>query len=196
MNAPAGTDTGAMPVSVGNGFCNVTALLLDAEESAALTAAMVTELEAGMLLGATYTPEALMVPVAPAPPATPFTCQVTEVFDVPATVALKDCVAPARTLALAGDTVTVTLDPAEDVPEGGPMTVPVQPARAATASRITKSNECRKAKVLKFSINGGRKKRRSYAETPPLNYDLAGALKLLYERTISDREQWNRLKAV
>ena len=59
-------------------------------------------------------PDELIVPVAALPPATPFTCHVTAVFDDPVTVALNDCVAPARTFALAGETETVTLDP-----EGG-----------------------------------------------------------------------------
>lgn len=89
-NAPAETDAGAIPLSIGTGFCKVTALLPDAEESAALTAAMFTVFEAGTVLGGVYTPDGLMVPVDAAPPATPFTCQVTEVFDDPATVALKD----------------------------------------------------------------------------------------------------------
>ena len=158
-NAPAGTDVGAMPVSTGTGFCKVTALLPVAEESAELTARTVTVLEPGTVAGAVYTPDELIVPVAALPPATPFTCQATEVFDEPATVALKDCVAPARTLALAGATVTVTLDP-----EGGVLdpeldlkpdelfVVPVQPASAAAANRNTKSSACRKANFFILSI--------------------------------------------
>ncbi len=41
------------------------------------------------------------------PPATPFTCQVTDEFDVPVTVAVKDCDALARTFAALGETMTV-----------------------------------------------------------------------------------------
>jgi hypothetical protein len=113
-NAPAGTDVGAMPASTGTGFCNVTALLPVAVASAELTARTLTEPELGNVAGARYMPDELIVPAAAEPPATPFTCQVTEVFDDPATVALNDFVAPTRTFALAGATVTVTLDP-----EGG-----------------------------------------------------------------------------
>jgi hypothetical protein len=140
-NAPAGTDGGAMPASTGTGFCNVTALLPVAVESAELTARTVTVLEPGTVLGAAYTPDELIVPVAELPPATPFTSQVTERFDEPLTVALKDCIAPARTLALGGATVTVTLDPEGGVPaldSDELFVVPVQPARTE-AARITKS---------------------------------------------------------
>ena len=154
-NAPAGTDVGAMPVSTGTGFCNVTALLPVAEASAELTARTVTVLELGSVAGAVYTPDELIVPVAALPPATPFTCHVTAVFDDPATVALKDFVAPARTFALAGETVTVTLDPEGGVVglEAGELfVVPVQPASAAAASRNTKSGECRKANFFHLSI--------------------------------------------
>jgi hypothetical protein len=154
-NAPAGTDGGAMPVSTGTGFCNVTALLPVAVASAELTARTVTLLELGTVIGAVYMPDELIVPVAALPPATLFTCQVTAVFDDPATVALNDFVARARTLALAGETVTVTLEP-----EGGVLelkgdelfVVPAQPASAAAASRNTKSSEFRKANSLNFTI--------------------------------------------
>jgi hypothetical protein len=88
--APAGTDAGAILMSTGNGFCSVTALLAVAEESAELTARTVTMLELGTIEGAVYTPDELIVPEAALPPATPFTCQLTEVFVDPATVALKD----------------------------------------------------------------------------------------------------------
>ena len=67
-------------------------------------------------------------------------------FDDPVTVALKDCVAPARTLALAGEMLTVTLEPEEeDVLEFEPdelFTVPVQPASAATSSMIATKSRC------------------------------------------------------
>ena len=89
--APAGTDAGAILMSTGNGFCIVTALLAVAVESAELTARTVTTmLELGTAEGAVYRPDELIVPAAALPPVTPFTCQVTEVFVDPATVALKD----------------------------------------------------------------------------------------------------------
>lgn len=76
------------------------------------------------------------MPVAGPPLVTPFTCQVTAVFDVPETAALKLCVAPGRTLALEGETLTVMPEPEE----GGlglefevPMVVPAQPARRTAA---------------------------------------------------------------
>jgi len=154
-NAPAGTDVGAMPVSTSMGFCNVTALLPVALVLAELTARTATVLEPGTAFGAVYMPDELIVPVAALPPATSFTCQVTAEFDDPVTVALKDCVAPARTLALGGETVTVTLDPEGGVLdlEGGELFVaPIHPASGATASRNTKSGECLEANFLNFSI--------------------------------------------
>jgi hypothetical protein len=102
-----------------------------------------------------YIPDKLIVPVEALPPVTPFTCQVTEVFDVPATVALKGFVAPARTVALGGVTMTVTL-----CPEGGVLELegdelfvaPVHPASAAAASRYTNSTECLVGKFVNFSM--------------------------------------------
>ena len=154
-NAPAGTDVGAMPASTGTGFCRVTALLPVAVASAELTARTVTVLELGIVLGAVYKPNELIVPAAALPPATPFTSQVTAVFDDPVTVTLNDFVAPARTFALAGETVTFTLDP-----EGGGLgleveelfVVPVQPASAAAASRNMRRTECCKANFINLSI--------------------------------------------
>jgi hypothetical protein len=154
-NAPAGTDAGAMPVSTGTGFCNVTVLVPDAVASAALTAPTVTVLEAGTVFGAVYMPDELIVPVAALPPATPFICQVTEVFDDPVTVALKDCTAPALTFALAGETITVTPDPEEGVLEleGDRLfVVPAQPASAAAASSNTRGSEFRKPNPFHLSI--------------------------------------------
>jgi hypothetical protein len=50
-NAPAGTVAGAIEASTGSGFCNVTALLPVALESAELTARTVTRLELGITDG-------------------------------------------------------------------------------------------------------------------------------------------------
>jgi hypothetical protein len=49
-----------------------------------------------------------MVPAVELPPETPFTLQVTPVFDVPVTVAVNCCVLPSNTLELDDETVTVT----------------------------------------------------------------------------------------
>jgi hypothetical protein len=133
----------------------VTALLPDAEASAELTARTVTVLELGSVAGAVYMPDELIVPVAALPPAKLFTCHVTAVFDDPATVAPKDFVAPARTFALAGETVTVTLDPEGGVVglEAGELfVVPVHPASAAAASRNAESGERRKSNFFNLSI--------------------------------------------
>jgi hypothetical protein len=170
-NAPAGTDVGAMPVSTGTGFCNVTALLPVAEASAELTARTVTVLEFGIVAGAVYTPVELIVPIAVPPPVTPFTCHVTTVFDDPATVAPKDFVAPARTFALAGETLTVTLDPEGGVlgfPEFGfepveLLVVAVHPASATAARRNRKGSEYPKANFFNLSI---RKRRERGALAP------------------------------
>jgi hypothetical protein len=101
-------------------------------------------------------PDALIVPVAELPPVTPFNCQVTAVFDVPDTVALKDCVAPARTLALAGDTFTVMPDPDGGVLELDPeelVVVPVHPPSTAAAKRNSEASEYRNASVFELFIN-------------------------------------------
>jgi hypothetical protein len=154
-NAPAGTDVGAMPVSTGTGFCNVTALLPVAAVSAALTARTVTVLELGTDPGAVYMPDELIVPVAAPPPVTPFTCQVTPVFDDPEIMALKDWVRPALTFALAGETESVTLDPEGGIVglEGDELfVVPAQPASATAASRNMGSAEYREANLFHLSI--------------------------------------------
>ena len=49
-----------------------------------------------------------MVPAVEFPPKTPFTLQVTAVFDVPVTVAVSCCVLPSNTLELDDETITVT----------------------------------------------------------------------------------------
>lgn len=143
---PEGTDAGEMLVSTGAGFQSVTVLLPDAEAFAALTAVMVTSLELGMLPGAVYTPEELIKPLAALPPVTPFTCQLTDVFDVPLTVALNDCVAPARTLTVPGETETVTPE-GEDVPTefDEPLVAPVHPANAA--AERTRRMRCERRKT-------------------------------------------------
>jgi hypothetical protein len=89
VKLPVLTDGGAMPLSTGTGFKRVTTLAPLALESAALTACTVTLFGLGTLAGAEYIPDEFIVPVTALPPATPFTCQVTDVFDEPVTAALK-----------------------------------------------------------------------------------------------------------
>jgi hypothetical protein len=79
-----------MLASTGRGFSKVRVLAPDAVASAELTARTVTVLEFGTMFGAVYKPEALIVPVAVFPPATPFTCHVTAVFEDPVMTALSD----------------------------------------------------------------------------------------------------------
>ena len=130
VNAPEETEDGKMPVSTGTRFSRVTTPPPDADASAALTARTVTVFEPGTLPGAVYKPEELIVPVVALPPVTPSTCQFTELFEEPVTVALNDCDAPARTFAVPGETETETVDPPEFV---GPLVVPVHPAREVAA---------------------------------------------------------------
>ena len=62
---------------------------------------------AGKSAGAVYTPAAVIVPSVAFPPGTPFTLQVTAVLLLFATVAVKDCALPSKSVALEGVTVTV-----------------------------------------------------------------------------------------
>ena len=129
---PALVVVGEIPVSTGVGFQSVTALCPEAPESAALTACTVTVLGLGNMAGAAYEPVALIVPVVDVPPVTPFTCQVTAVFEVPETVAANVCEAPARTLAEFGETFTDTAGGGGGGAPGFPMPVPaVVPAQLA-----------------------------------------------------------------
>lgn len=140
----------------GNGFQSVTALVAVALEFAALTALTVTLFVAGTTAGAVYVPEALIVPVEEAPPVTPLTCHLTEVFDVPDTAALKVWVAPARTSALYGEILTVTPDPEGDELEFEPeeLVVPVQLEKMQASRQTRISGECRRTSRVLRSING------------------------------------------
>jgi hypothetical protein len=178
-----------MLVRTGTGFSNVTTLLPVAMLEAALTAVTVTEPEAGTVPGAVYTPVELIVPVETLPPSTPFTCQVTPVFDVPITLALKAWGVPARTLGLAGDTVTVTADPGgvEDPPEFefedvGPFVAPVHPARPIVASRNAKRLTCGKTSFVALPIER-QTKSAVCANLPAFNYDRVRGDELLYGGT-------------
>lgn len=151
----------------------VTALLPVAEASAELTTLTVTVLGLGRAIGAVYMPEGLIVPVAALPPATPFTCQVTEVFDDPEAVALKDCVAPTRTLALDGEIVTVTLDPEEgelefELEEEEGFVVPVQPPSDTKSSRSAKPAACCETRFLSCAIGKSARNVVAEADAPSL----------------------------
>jgi hypothetical protein len=71
-------------------------------------ALIMTAFEPGTLVGAVYRPVESIVPFVVFPPATPFTNQLTVVFDEPVTVAVN-CFggSPARTFAEPGETPTV-----------------------------------------------------------------------------------------
>jgi hypothetical protein len=99
---------GVMPAMVGVGFISVTALDAVAEEDAVLVAVTVTVFGVGREAGAAKAPVDEIVPREAFPPATPLTDQVTAVFELPDTVAVKDSKPPARMFADAGETVTET----------------------------------------------------------------------------------------
>jgi len=71
----------------------VTAADADLVVSACDTAATVTVAGLGTAEGAVYSPEVEIIPTVEFPPATPFTCQLTAVLEVPETVAVNCCVA-------------------------------------------------------------------------------------------------------
>lgn len=98
------------------------------------------------------------MPVDALPPTTPFTCQLTAVFDVPETDALKDCVVLTRTFAVAGVTATLTPDP-EGLEFPGFeleldefLTVPEHPAITAAARIKTRGKNRRNANVGRICI--------------------------------------------
>jgi hypothetical protein len=84
-----------------------------------------------------------MVPTAAEPPAAPFTDQVTEVLEVPETLALKGKESPARTFALDGDTTTLT--------EGGGdgcLVGEVEAAQPAIDSARNAAAKCRALRIF------------------------------------------------
>jgi hypothetical protein len=98
--------------------------------SSTLVAITETELGAGKLAGAVYTPPALIVPTAASPPEIPFTLQITAEFVALLTVAVKVCCSPNRTVATDGATDTVMLEGGCD----GPVPTTPQPRIDATRS--------------------------------------------------------------
>jgi hypothetical protein len=138
---------GLTDVSVGTGFSSATAPFPDFVVSATLVAVTVIVLGLGKFTGAVYNPVVSMVPVAALPPATAFTDHVTLVLVFPVTVAANACMAPARTIAVAGATATVTPALLGGVVGDDPpllLPIPAQPANsnaktpvAATQMRFT-----------------------------------------------------------
>jgi hypothetical protein len=61
----------------------------------------------GSAFGAVYIPVVVIVPTVAFPPCTPATCQFTDVFVVPVTVALNGTVCPITTDVALGNTVTL-----------------------------------------------------------------------------------------
>ena len=102
-----GTEVGLGVMVTVTDCATVTMAEPEAAGFATETAVTVTVAGLGMVLGAVYSPVALMVPTVALPPATPFTCQVTAVFVVPETVAVNWSVAPGLTVEEAAVTVTV-----------------------------------------------------------------------------------------
>ena len=86
----------------------VTVAVSDFVLSATEIAFTVTGFDAGTVAGAVYKPVALIVPTVEFPPVTLFTCDVTAVLEVFATVVVNCFVKPACTLAVFGLIVTET----------------------------------------------------------------------------------------
>jgi hypothetical protein len=100
---------------------------------AALTAVTVTTPFAGRIAGAVYRPPIEIDPTVALPPATPFTLQLTLVFEVPATIAWNCCVCPRNKVALSGR-IVITMLP---VPVPNPGGVPPQAITAAIPINMT-----------------------------------------------------------
>jgi hypothetical protein len=93
--------------ATGGGMIMITAEP-DADGEIVLVAVTVTVGGVGTEAGARYAPEAEIVPMVGFPPTNPLTDQVTVVVPVPVTKAVNCCPEPVCTLAVAGDTVTLT----------------------------------------------------------------------------------------
>jgi hypothetical protein len=102
------TDFGATVTVIACGDDIVTVADPDLVVSATETAVTVTAAGLGTAAGAVYSPVALIVPTVAFPPVTPFTCHITLVFAAYATLAVNCCVWPVCTIAVPGETSTVT----------------------------------------------------------------------------------------
>jgi hypothetical protein len=130
-----------------------TASLSDPEAAgeATLTADIVTESGFGRVAGGVNSPVDEIVPVAVAPPTTPFTCHVTAGFVLFPTVAVSCTVDPRRT-ELAPVTATVTVGvgvavvdpPAPPHPASRPIDAnPDKPTQIAAAHLFAKTSSAR-----------------------------------------------------
>ncbi|HUN62143.1 MAG TPA: hypothetical protein VMU53_09140 [Candidatus Sulfotelmatobacter sp.] len=106
----------ALSVTVGAAAtaANVSVAVADLLASACETAVMDMLALAGMLEGAVYRPDAVIVPLLEFPEVTPSTCQITPLFAAFETVAVNCCVLPNCAEAVAGEMLTV-ICPAPDV---------------------------------------------------------------------------------
>ena len=112
------------------GVFSVTVAAPDFVTSACDTAVTITGLFGlGTTAGAVYSPFASIVPALAFPPVTPFTCQVTAVFDVPLTAAENGCCSVGNLLAVCGLTLTVTAGG----PPPPPPVLPLPPHDVSTS---------------------------------------------------------------
>lgn len=115
--------------------------LPDLLESACDTAVMATVAGLGTCVGAVYTPEELIVPVVGLPPVAPLTSHVTEVFEVPLTVAVKTAVCTLLVVLIVtvvNDGLTVTV-----ICEAAGLPPPQELKKTQTARLGTRKNEKR-----------------------------------------------------
>jgi hypothetical protein len=129
---------GLTVTTTAGGAVTVTTAVPDFVESACEVAMTVTVPPVGTVVGAVYSPDALIVPMLAALAEVLLTCQVTAVFVVPETVAVNCCVWSVCTFAVAGVTWT----------EIGVTTLPVGPAHAASAIATAISRNCRTKREL------------------------------------------------
>jgi hypothetical protein len=103
---PASTVGGEMESRTGTGLMTVTEAVPARVGSATLVAFTVTPFGEGGTAGAVYMPVASIVPTEESPPGIPFTAHVTEVLDVPLTVALNCSFSRTMAVVLLGETET------------------------------------------------------------------------------------------
>ena len=114
---PALTVAGfALSVTMGaaTAVVNVSVAVADLLESACETAVMDMLALAGMLEGAVYKPDGVIVPLLEFPEVTPSTCQITPLFAAFETLAVNCCVLPSCAETVVGEMLTV-ICPAPDV---------------------------------------------------------------------------------
>ena len=95
-----------MELRTGTGLMTVTEAVPARVGSAALVAFTVTAFGEGGTAGAVYMPVAPIVPTEESPPGIPFTAHVTEVLEVPLTVAVNCSLSRTMAVVLLGETET------------------------------------------------------------------------------------------